>query len=337
MSKASVPTLHEAVRAYGQWRVGPGAYSLNTWAGEAPGLHAFADHMALAGIDTVDALHSEAVSVWWQAVRVGMSAATAPTRLHQLRSFLAWAIRMNWLDEDPTVFIRAPRPAPEPRQRLTARELLDMIELAPYPQHRIILALCANLALRASEIQTLTVGDVNLDSLSLRVRIHKTREMPDEMPLTEELAAELNRWLDHYANHPHRGPITGVARLVPSQHVAPATSTVTYRVDRSIGDPEDVVKRALTTLGWATVKGEGIHTVRRSMARIFFDAVLEEEGDGKFDEALLGTMRLLHHTRPETTLRYIGMDRQTMARDKFLRGRPFLTRWAEAPALRAVQ
>jgi hypothetical protein len=95
-----------------------------------------------------------------------------------------------------------------------------------------------------------------------------------------------------------------------------------------------VVKRALAKLGWEDVKGEGIHTVRRSVARIFFDAAEAEES---FHEALLGTMRLLHHDRAETTLRYIGVDRQTLARDRFLRGRPFLTRLAHVPpTLRAV-
>jgi hypothetical protein len=73
------------------------------------------------------------------------------------------------------------------------------------------------------------------------------------------------------------------------------------------------------------------------VARLFFDAVLDEEGEQKFDEALLGTMRLLHHDRAETTLRYIGVDRQTRARDRFLQGRPFLTRLAGAPRLRAVR
>jgi hypothetical protein len=122
---------------------------------------------------------------------------------------------------------------------------------------------------------------------------------------------------------------------VPSQHVG--AQGVTYRPDRSIGEPEDVVKRALAKIGWDDVKGEGIHTVRRSVARLFFDAVLADEGDEKFDEALLGCMRLLHHDRAETTLRYIGIDRQTLARDRFLKGRPFLTRIAGTPILRAVQ
>ena len=325
------PSMHDAVREYGRWRVGAGGYSLNTWAGEVPGLMAFADYCADVGVERFYQLSDGLLDDWWADTKGRLAEATAPVRLHQLRSFLHWAMTKKWLAEDPTVLIRAPKPAPEPRQRLTARELLDLIEVADYPQHRIILALAANLAVRQSEIVSLLIRDVDLDAMSIRVHVHKTKKTPpDDMPLTAELADELRRWLAHYrAACPG---LTSGMHLVPSQYVSPQ-GTVVYRPDRSIGDPEDVVKRALTRLGWDDVKGQGIHTVRASMARIFFDAVLEEEGDGKFDEALLGCMRLLHHDRPETTLRYIGVDRQTLARDKFLRGRPFLTRVAGAPKL----
>lgn len=335
--------LHQAVREYGQWRIGDGGYSLNTWAGEAPGLLAFADHADDYGITEVHQLSYEFVSDWWKDVRARVGIATAPTRMGQLRSFLTWSMRKGWMSEDPTVLIRAPRPAPEPRQRLTAEEILRLVDGAWCEQHRVILALCGNLGLRASEIQTLHIRDLDLDAMTLMVRVHKTRETPpDPMPLTQELAAELSRWLTHYRNHPtRRGPLTAATLLIPSQHHAPTSGTITYRTDRSIGDPEDVVKQALErTLGWASTKGEGIHTLRRSFARIFFDSVLEEEGDRGFDEALLGTMRLLHHERPETTLTYIGVDRQIMARDKFMRGQPILTRHADRSArrhLRAVQ
>lgn len=336
-----VHRVYETVREYGQWRTGDGGFSVNTWSGEAPGLYAFADHMALCGAEYVHQVNDSLVSDWWKVIRETMGTATAPTRLHQLRSFLAWCQRKGYLEDDPTAFIRAPRLAPEPRERLTAAEILSIIESAPYPQHRVILALCGNLGLRSSELQSLTIRDLNLDTLTLLVHVHKTRETPpDPMPLTHELAQELTRWIEHYRDHPHKtGPITPNSRLVPAQHYHPQTGRITYRPDRSIGDPEDVVKTALLGLSWPVVKGEGIHTLRRSIARIYFDAVTEDD-DPRFDEALLGTMSLLHHARPETTLRYIGVDRQTQARDKYMRGTPLLTSRADRVIdrhLRAVQ
>jgi integrase len=335
MTRANAPTLHHAVRLYGQWRTNADGRSLLTWSGEAPGLLAFADYCAEAGVEQFWLLNTDLLEDWWANQQARLGEATVATRLHQLRSFLHWAMRKGWLVDDPTLLIRATPPAREERVRLDARGLLDLIEAADYPQHRIVLALCANLALRQAEIKTLLMRDLDLAKGELLVHIHKTRKTPpDRMPITAELDGELRRWLDHYrAAQPG---LTPDSHLVPSQHYTPLSGRVTYRPDRSVAEPEDIVKRALTGLGWPeeAVKGEGIHLVRRSVARIYFDAAEAEES---YHEALLGTMRLLHHDRPETTLHYIGVDRQTLARDRFLRGRPFLTRLAHVPpTLRAV-
>lgn len=329
----SAPGLHHAVRLYGQWRVGSDGRSINTWSGEAPGLAAFADYCADHGVDQFWLLNDELLEDWWADLRV--SDATRPTRLHQLRSFLGWAIKKGWLVEDPTLLIRAELPAREEQRRLTAQGLLDLIEAADFPQHRIVLALCANLALRQSEIKTLLLRNLDLSGGSLLVHVHKTRKTaPDRMPVSSDLATELDRWLPHY-RHDCPG-LTPTSHLVPSMHYSPISGRVTYRPDRSVAEPEDIVKRALGRMGWTEdeVRGEGIHLIRRSVARIYFDAAEAEES---YHEALLGTMRLLHHDRPETTLRYIGVDRQTLARDRFLRGRPFLTRLVSAPPLAIAQ
>lgn len=326
--------LDVALREYQTWRTGDAEYSHATWRGEMPGLLYFVDFCIDNEISTVRAVTPEIASKWKQSL-THLQETTRATRLSQLRGFMGYCVKRGWIEADPTVLLRVPRPAPAPRERLDAQELLALIDSADYPQHRIILALAANLALRQSEIKSLALRDVDLDTGTLRVTVHKTREQtePDDMPISTELEAELRRWLHHYGQHCN---LTNGMLLVPSQHVTPQTGKITYRTNRSISEPEDVVKRALAKMGWEDVKGEGIHTVRRSVARIFFDAVIDEAGEGHFDEAVLGTMRLLHHDRPETTLRYIGVDRQTQARDKFLRGRPFLTRLAGAPALALV-
>lgn len=323
--------LDPALRAYREWRTGDADFSINTWAGEMPGLLYFVDFCHDLDVATVNEITPEIASKW-KASLDHLSDNTRATRLGQLRSFMGYCVKRGWLASDPTVLLRAARPAPEPRLRLSARELLDLIDAADYPQHRILLALAANLALRQSEIKRLRIRDVDLDAATILVHVDKTTKTPpDPMPLTAELRDELSRWLAHYTRECFVTPQT---LLVPSMHFTPLTGKVTYRTDRSVAEPEDVVKRALTKAGWPTVRGEGIHTLRRSVARIYFDAAEAEES---YHEALLGTMRLLHHDRPETTLRYIGVDRQTLARDRFLRNRPFLTRLAAAPTLRAVQ
>lgn len=324
--------LDHALREFERWRLTDAEYSHATWAGEKPGLLQFIDCQRDLGIHAVEAVTPESAAQWKETqARLGES--TRATRLSQLRVFFGYCVKRGWIDADPTVLLRAPRPTAAPRERLTASELLELIDAADFPMHRLVLALAANLGIRQAEIKTLRIRDVNLDAGTILVTVHKTRTktVPDLMPITQELAAELNRWLAHYQRE---AVLTQDTLLVPSQHYTPISCRVTYRIDRSVAEPEEIVKRGLAKLGWDVVKGEGIHTVRRSMARIFFDAA---EAEVSYYDALLGTMRLLHHDRPDTTLRYIGVDRQTQARDNFLRGKAFLSRFADAPMLRIAQ
>jgi integrase len=182
-----------------------------------------------------------------------------------------------------------------------------------------------NLAVRGGEIKRMRWRDVHWTDQTIRVFVDKTNDV-DDMPITQDLMNELAIWLAN-VGHPRDSDF-----LICSQHIAPS-GTVTYRPGQSIAEPYEPVKYALTQFGWDDVKQEGVHTVRRSMARLYFDMV--EDGE-TFDSALLATMTLLHHTRPETTLTYIGRDRATLARDRILRGRPFLTSMVKRPELTVV-
>lgn len=306
-----------ALRDYEMYRVR--RVSLRTWSGEKPGLLNLVDWLLYHDL-AMDQITQEHLDEWWYGLHLADS--TKHTRLSQVRSFFTYCQRVRkWVVDDPSLTLTAPKPMPEPRERLDAAELLALLDTAAWPQHRIILALAMNCGLRAGEIKRLRIADWWGDRL--RVRVDKTREV-DDMPVTAELRAELTEWMRHYS---HECP--GLRRshpLVPSQYVSNINRRVTYRPDRgSIGDPEDVVKAGLATLGWEVVTGEGIHTVRRSIARVFYDAAVAENGD---NDALLATMRLLHHSKPTTTLLYIGVDKQTEERDALLCGRSFLPRLA---------
>lgn len=312
-------TLRDALDAYEHWRVTQAGFSIKTWAGEKPGLLGFLDAMALHDVDGPHELHHEVVALWWEHLRVGPS--TKPTRLSQLRSFMRYCTTRGWLESDPTVLLRAPRVAAEPRERLTADELLTLVETARYPRDRVLLALAANLAVRGGEIARMRVGHLDLDAGEIKVYVDKTGVI-DVMPLTAELSTELRSWLTVYTDTPG---LSAHSYLVPARYVDNKSDRELYRHSTPIGKPYAVVKDALSRVGWETCKGEGVHTVRRSVARLYFDDV---EATDTFDSALLATMELLHHERPETTLRYIGRDRAQMARDRHLKGQPFLTRLA---------
>jgi integrase len=294
-----------------------GRFSPRTWAHEKPGLLAFVD---LAGPDRlVRSLGIEDLDVWWESLNLAES--TRRTRLSQMRAFLSYCRdKRGWLDGDPTLLLRVGKTMPAQWQRLTAAELLTLLDLTPDPWERIILALAMNLALRGSEISELRVKDVNLAADEITVRIDKTEQV-DTMPITLELAGELQRWLAAYRQV--CPSVTRESRLVPSRFFQPSNNRVYYRHDQELRAPHRVVQAALGRLGWETTERQGVHTIRRSVARLFFDMVSADNGES---EAILQTMALLHHTEPRTTLRYIGYDRQTEARNATLKGQRFLTR-----------
>jgi integrase len=302
----------------------------NTWSGESPGLYQFVDWCANRGICLPSQVTPAVMELYWREAKGRLAESTRHTRVSQMRSFWHWLVAHGVTANNPMLTIKVRKPMPVQRERLDAEGLLALIEAAEFAQHRIVVALAANLALRGSEIVDLRIRDLDLDAGMLTVRVHKTREL-DHMPINDDLRAELLTWLDVY-----RAATPDLSRssyLVPSQHYN--QGKITYRPEKSIAEPYSIVQRALERVGWRTTKQEGVHTIRRSVARIAFDAM---EAETSFDDALLGTMRLLHHDKAETTLRYIGVDRQTQARDRFFANRPFLTRLAAGtPALRVAQ
>lgn len=302
-------------------------FSPNTWAGERSGLFHFVG--AMGPYRPVAELDGTTVDCWW-ANLPDLQKSTRKTRLSQLRSFLGFCVDKGWLAADPSAFIHVGKVTPRHRERLDAKELLQLLELAPNARDRILLALAMNLALRGSEICRLRIRDVDLDAATITATITKTGDITDVMPITVELDLELRRWL-----HIYRAATPGLTRdsyLVPSRHYQPSSGKETWRHDRELTEPYLPVKAALEAIGWEVTRYEGVHTIRRSMARIAYDLMLAENDP----EALVTVMRLLHHTDPTTTLRYIGYDRQTEARDRFLKRQRFLTRGADTKTLRLV-
>jgi integrase len=320
--------LWEALQHYHHYRTTQGRFSPKTWMHEKSGLLAFADKM---GADrTLDSLTVEDLDDWWAWLEVAES--TRKTRLSQLRSFLTYCREMRgWLDHDPTLMLRVGKTMPAQWRRLTAEELLSLLDVTADPWERIILALAMNLACRGSELAELRVRDVNLAADEISVRVDKT-EQADVMPVTVELAAELQRWLAAYRLV--CPDLTRDSYLIPSRFFQPSNNRVYYRHLQPYKTPHRVVQAALGRLGWESSLREGVHTVRRSVARLFFDMVSAEGGES---EAILQTMALLHHVEPRTTLRYIGYDRQVEARNATLKGKRFLTRGMAVRPVRIAQ
>jgi integrase len=185
-----------------------------------------------------------------------------------------------------------------------------------------------NSGLRSGEVRTLRVGAVNLGKQRIRVVIHKSSE-EDYLPVTLDLDRELRRWLLHYASEIGR-PLRSDDYLFPTFRSVLAgpghPPSAMKRVERLIPDKplvhgERVVQYALAVLGYPT-KGEGAHTIRRAVARVWFDALSEE---ANYDAALRTVSALLHHKNVTTTEHYLGVSSEKRRRDERLMGKPFLT------------
>jgi integrase len=268
----------------------------------------------------------------------------APSSFNKTRSrikcFLDYCIRRGWLAGDLLAEVRPRRVPRKQRLCLSPSELLGMLDLTADPRERAMLAVGMNTALRAGEIADLRVGDVDLDSGYLSVRITKNRT-EDAMPITRELDAELRRWLTSYQCElgrmlgaedylfPARKPghWRGPGELVPTTKATlqmPDGRTYVYGTplpSHRFNKPATVVQRALRRQGHVIGTGEGFHTLRRSVARAFYES---RRADGH-EYALRETSALLHHSGSHITEHYLGLDPERRRRDTALRGQAFLT------------
>jgi len=91
----------------------------------------------------------------------------------------------------------------------------------------------------------------------------------------------------------------------------------------------------LVRLGYSEAqrKREGCHTLRRSVARAYFDGLRTELG---YDHALREVAALLHHKSTRTTENYLGVTADKIMRDERMKGQPFLSRLQETSSLRKV-
>jgi integrase len=211
-----------------------------------------------------------------------------------------------------------------------------MLEGEQCPRDRAILATAMNTGLRSSSITDLRVGDVDLDNLTLHVRIPKSK-MEDSMPMTSDLANELRHWLVTYRTNCIQAEspveVLDTHYLFPGRtgpryrwRTQPDGRRVQYQVP-SRWRPEgparkihEVAQAALHRVGLPTTH-EGIHTIRRAVARLYFDELVHAGG---YDGALRQVSSLLHHSNSVTTERYLGLSRERRARDESLRGKSLL-------------
>ena len=259
----------------------------------------------------------------------GWKESTRNLYLSRLNVFLQWCRGHRWMARDwsPTDGWRPVRVPRVDRTRVPVDEFAALLDAATHPRDRAVCALGLFVMLRGSEIQSLRLRDLSLDSLELVIYRHKTKQA-DVMPVSEELRVEMVRWLNWY--RADQGSLRPDWFLVPAKdpnHTFYDPATGRIGVDTSVpaslrpatrlGKPYAAVQRALEGLGYDGYR-EGEHTLRRSGARALADALNE---DGGSDGALMRVASMLGHSDVRVTQKYIGWEMERRKRNEAVAGR----------------
>jgi len=285
--------------------------------------------LTLTGNILVENIHEGHADTYFREASRTRSARSLGLDTAILKGFSKWAVRTrragrsgDWM-ADRT----APKAAPREWRGFPVSKVPALLDSATHPRDRILLALACFLLGRSAEFTLLKIRDVQLEMNGISYQIPKTHKS-DFLPICEELDEELRRWLTAYAEE--------CGTLDPNWFLIPAKtppkmngdrqmdeSTVRLVPTKRMQEPYKVAHKALEAIGYP-LKGadgqrlnEGMHTIRRSMARGLYEQ-LRDEGDVNPVETVRS---MLNHATEKQTRDYIGLQSERVHRDARLRGR----------------
>jgi len=316
--------LNEAIEDYRRFRISQGM-AAQTLKNDKQTLIAFLTHVGNIYVENIEDYH---VTRFLESRTKTRGNGSLAIDQQVIRGFCKWAAHTKRAPKtfDPTQGLRAPKRQERERDRIHVSKFPYLLDVAGRrsPRDRMFIAMGLYTMARDSEITTVRIRDVDLDSGHVLLRIHKAKK-EDWFPISSELDAELRRWLTFYSSQ--------VGELLPDYYLTPARSLIiqpgvspsnrdtklqpTRRITHS---GPLIVKPALHAIGFTTeaddLHGEGAHTLRRSGARALFDAL---KGQG-YDHAMRLVQAALHHKSISTTEHYIGLTADRKERDKVLLG-----------------
>lgn len=227
-----------------------------------------------------------------------LSASSRKNYFGSLRSFFAFAVRMQLMDVDPSTSIRAPRVAITPGLRLTSDEMRRLLDAPGSPRERIATYLLAYTAARAGSIRELRWHDI--DFHRREIRLVGKRDKVLTLHIHPRLMTELRRWFIYQEIDAQRHPPIQAARERPATDYVLLT-----RTGRQLGQNviSQQIKARATRIGLHVredapdpVRSSRVsaHTLRRSVA-----TMLLNEG-----MPLDAVADMLHHDRVDTTRKH---------------------------------
>lgn len=218
--------------------------------------------------------------------RRGWNARTIAQFLATLRGYFRYALRQHWLTADPTLGLKAPKPAQRLPKVLDADETAALVELdtsAPLGHRdRALLELAYGLGLRLAELCSLRWADLDLAAGEARVlgKGQKTRIVP----IGRSALSALQEWLA----------------------VEPATAADFVFPGRNGAISHRGVQARLKTLAQRQGLWKNLHP--HLLRHSFASHILESSGD------LRGVQELLGHADLRTTQIYTHLDFQHLAK-----------------------
>lgn len=254
---------------------------------------------------------------------------------NRISTFIKFCTLRGWLNSDPLGMVRPQRVVKREWLRLSPAELIALPRYAATERDKVLISILTNTACRASEVTSLRIKDVDLANSRMRVYVSKSA-LEDWLPITRELDVALRDWLMAYQDEMEGEPLDPEWFLVPQRLPGHGWMQTKKGIrgavwdhhvygpllpDKRIMKPAKIVQRVLTASGAPVAPGEGCHTIRRSVARAYFDCRVS----GGYDGALRETSALLHHANSTITEEYLGLKTERLGRDAALAGKPFLT------------
>jgi integrase len=285
--------------------------------------------LTLTGNILTENIHEAHVDLYFREASKTRSARSLGLDTSILKGFFKWAVRTRRAGRsgDPMADRTRPRAVPREWRGFPVSKVPALLDSAQHPRDRMLLALGCFLLGRSIEFTILTVGHVDLDSGYINYKITKTGKR-DMLPICEELDEELRRWLKVYTEE--CGPLDPNWYLVPAKTPPKMNgdrqmdqSTVRLAPTRKLLEPYVVAHSALSAIGFPLRDAdgrrlnEGMHTIRRSMARGLYEQ-LRDEGDVNPVETVRS---MLNHATEKQTRDYIGLQSERIHRDSRLRGK----------------
>lgn len=314
-----MPTISASVAQHLNYRLAVGL-SKGTVLNNQVALNSF---VAVVGDMQCKSLKPEHFDKWFATRLSQVSPATTNQNFASIKVWVQWAQRYGHLSATVPYTAgvrRVHEPARDPL-RVPVDQFPHLLDSAPDPLARMLVATGLYLFVRQSEAMTIRHCDVDLNGGSIHVRVWKTRQV-DDMPICSELDDELRRYLRWYSQQvPVRPgnplmPRRGGGHWVTGAYQRHAPTVL--QPEKPLLHPHVIVQRTLRAAGIEIGKGEGCHTLRRSGARALYDALCEQG----HDRSIRYVQRMLHHASIAMTERYIGLTADVAASNKALRGKP---------------